>query len=241
MSGADPKAPVTAEPPAVRFRAVEKVYAGPTPVRALDGVSLDIPRGQLAAIVGPSGSGKSTLLHLAAGIDSPTAGAIEVAGRPLAALDDDELTRHRRGAVGMVYQFFHLLPTLSARENVALPAMLAGGRERDVLARADELLAAVGLAERRHARPHTLSGGEMQRVSLARALLPGPALLLADEPTGNLDSKSGAQVLGLIRDLARRHRAAVLLVTHSAEAAAIAERVIELRDGRVVGDRSTAA
>ncbi len=206
-------------------------------VRALAGVSFDIEAGERVAIVGPSGSGKSTLLHVIAGIDVPTSGEAWVAGRALARLGDDALTRHRRDAVGMVFQSFHLLPTLAARENVALPALLAGSGERAALARADELLGEVGLGERRRAMPHTLSGGEMQRVALARALIREPRLLLADEPTGNLDSRASGRVLEMIVELSRVHGTTVVMVTHSREAAAMAERVIEIRDGAVTGDR----
>ncbi len=227
--------------PAVRLVGVTKAFgAGAARVLALDDLSLSVPAGQCVAIVGRSGSGKSTLLHLIAGLDTPTAGEVWVAGRELGRLDDDALTAQRRTTVGMVHQFFELLPTLSARENVALPSLLAGRAERAVLARADALLAEVGLAARADARPHTLSGGEMQRVAIARALVHEPALVLADEPTGNLDSRAAAQVLELLRGLARRHGATVLLVTHSREAAAVADRVVELRDGRVAGDHPPA-
>ena len=177
------------------------------------------------------------MLNLIAGIDTPTSGEVWVAGQALSRLDDDALTAMRRTTVGMVYQFFNLLPTLSARENVALPALLGGAREADVLKRADALLDEVGMSARRDARPHTLSGGEMQRVALARALIHAPAIVLADEPTGNLDTHAAAQVLELLARLAAAHGTTVLIVTHSAEAAAIAGRVIELRDGRVVADR----
>ena len=210
-------------------------------VRALAGVSFDVDAGECVAIVGPSGSGKSTLLHLIAGIDTPSAGEIWVAGRALARLDDDALTRHRRDTVGMVFQAFHMLPTLAARENVALPALLAGTGERAALARADTLLGEVGLGERRHAMPHTLSGGEMQRVALARALIREPRVLLADEPTGNLDSHASVRVLEMIVELSRRHGTTVVIVTHSREAAAMAERVIEIRDGGVTSDRRRAS
>ena len=222
--------------PALRFAGVTKEYpAGDGVVRALDDVTLAIGGG-LTAVTGPSGSGKSTLLNLAAGLDAPTRGEVWVAGEPLARLGDDARTRLRRGRIGVVYQFFHLLPTLDVRENVALPLLLAGGREREALARADALLAEVGLAARARARPHTLSGGEQQRAALARALVHAPALVLADEPTGNLDSRAAAQVVALLASLPAARGAAVVLVTHSREAAAAAARVIELRDGRVVAD-----
>ena len=211
---------------------------GGSVIRALDSVSLRIPRGEFAAVVGRSGSGKSTLLHLAAGIDVPSAGQVWVDGEALSRLDDDALTRRRRDRIGMVHQFFHLLPTLTARENVALPALLAGRPEREMLERADRLLEEVGLAARLRARPHTLSGGEMQRVAVARALLHDPALVLADEPTGNLDTRAADQVVTLLREIGERRGVTVVLVTHSREAAAAAQRVIELRDGRVIADSS---
>ncbi len=216
--------------------AVKEYMVGGQPVRALDHLSLRFPRGQFAAVVGRSGSGKSTLLNLLAGIDVPTSGRIFIAGAELSKLGDDALTRLRRDRLGIVYQFFNLLPTLSVRENVALPSLLGGASERETLARADELLDEVGLGQRRTARPHTLSGGEMQRTAIARALIHEPDLLLADEPTGNLDSRTADQVMDLLAAVARRHGVTVVLVTHSREAAAIAERVIELRDGRVLHD-----
>jgi ABC-type lipoprotein export system ATPase subunit len=222
---------------AICLEDVVMVYgAGSQQIVALDHLSLAVPRGQFAALAGRSGAGKSTLLHLVAGLDSPTAGRVWVAGRDIERLSDDERTRRRRDQIGMVHQFFSLLPTLSVRENVALPGLLAGRREREVLARADALLEEVGMTARRHARPHTLSGGEMQRTAIARSLLHGPSLVLADEPTGNLDTRSATQVLELLARLARAHGATVLLVTHSREAAALADRVLELRDGRVVSD-----
>jgi putative ABC transport system ATP-binding protein len=227
----------TAVVPALRLVGATKEYAlGSTRIRALDTLSLEVPRGEFVAVVGRSGSGKSTLLNLAAGIDVPTAGEVWVDGRELSQLTDDALTRMRRDRVGMVYQFFNLLSTLSARENVALPRLLAGAQQRDALARADALLDRVGLGHRREARPHTLSGGEMQRVAIARALVHDPALLLADEPTGNLDSRAAEDIIALLGRLGTEQGVTVVLVTHSHEAAAAAQRVVELRDGRVVAD-----
>jgi putative ABC transport system ATP-binding protein len=217
---------------------VKEFPAGTQRVRAVDGISLEIPRGQLVAVVGRSGSGKSTLLNLLAGIDTPTSGQIWIEERELSRLSDDELTRLRRDRLGIVYQFFNLLSTLSVRENVALPALLSGVREKEALAKADALLEEVSMSHRKEARPHTLSGGEMQRTAIARALIHDPALVLADEPTGNLDSRTSEQVLALLAQVRERHGVTVLLVTHSAEAAAIAERTIELRDGRVVRDEA---
>ncbi len=223
--------------PAVRLVDLVKEYPlGAQRIRAVDGVSLEVPQRQFVAIVGRSGSGKSTLLNLLAGIDTPTSGEVWVGDRELSRLPDDALTRLRRERLGMVYQFFNLLPTLSVRENVALPLLLEGAVEREALARADRLLEAVGLGPRRSARPHTLSGGEMQRAAIARALVHDPLLVLADEPTGNLDSRAAEQVLGLLRHLSEERGVTVLLVTHSREAAAVADRVVELRDGRIVRD-----
>lgn len=223
--------------PAVRVVDLIKEYpAGQQTVRVVDGISFTIPRRQFTAIVGRSGSGKSTLLNLMAGLDVPSSGEIWVAGEEIGRLSDDRLTRLRRDQIGIVYQFFNLLPTLSVRENVALPALLAGAREAPSLSRADQLLEEVGLSQRRNARPHTLSGGEMQRVALARALVHQPALVLADEPTGNLDSRAAEQVMEMLLRLASAHEATIVLVTHNAEMAASADRIIELRDGRVLRD-----
>lgn len=230
-------APPVAAPPAVRLQEVVKEFTlGAEHIRAVDSVSLEIGNGEFVAIVGRSGSGKSTLLNLLAGIDTPTSGQIWIGEHELSRLSDDALTRLRRERLGMVYQFFNLLPTLSVRENVALPALLAGEREREVLSRADALLDEVGMSHRRSARPHTLSGGEMQRTAMARALIHNPTLILADEPTGNLDSRTADQVLSQLRTLGERHGVTVVLVTHSPEAAAVAERVIEMRDGKVLRD-----
>jgi len=223
--------------PALRFDGVVKAFpSGTGTVRALDGLTLDVGPGGFTAIVGRSGSGKSTLLNLAAGIDTPTSGEVLVDGQPLSRLGDDALTHLRRDRIGVVYQFFHLLPTLDVRENVALPLLLAGRPERDALAAADARLAEVELAPRARARPHTLSGGELQRAAVARALVHEPSLVLADEPTGNLDTRSAAQVVELMAALVRRHGATLLMVTHSRDAAAAADRVVTLSDGRVVDD-----
>jgi putative ABC transport system ATP-binding protein len=222
----------------LRLVDVSKVYGGG--VTAVDRVSLDVPDRQFVALMGRSGSGKSTLLNLIPGIDRPTGGEVWIDDRNLAALDDDALTRLRRDRLGIIFQFFNLLTTLDVRENVALPLLLEGVGERAAFARAEGLLEAVGLGARARSRPATLSGGEMQHAAIARALIHRPALLLADEPTGNLDSRTAALVLKLIRDLAAEAGAAVILVTHSAEAAAHAERVLEMHDGRLVAqDGST--
>jgi putative ABC transport system ATP-binding protein len=217
--------------PMLRLIEVSKSYDGG--ITAVDRVSLEVPERQFVAVIGRSGSGKSTLLNLIAGIDQPTAGEIWVGGRNLACLDDDALTRLRRQHLGIVFQFFNLLTTLDVRENVAMPLLLEGIREREAFARADVLIEAVGLQARARSRPATLSGGEMQRAAVARALIHRPALLLADEPTGNLDTRSAEAVLGLMRQLAAEAGVAVLLVTHSAEAAASADRALEMSDGRL--------
>jgi putative ABC transport system ATP-binding protein len=211
-----------------------RLASGGRGVDVLTDVSLDVPAGQFLAIAGPSGSGKSTLLGLIAGLDQPTAGRIEVAGVEITALDDDRLARFRRDHVGYVFQSFHLLPTLTAQENVAVPLELTG--EAGAAARAAALLAEVGLAERAHHYPVQLSGGEQQRVAVARAMARRPALLLADEPTGNLDSATGKQIIELLVGLNRRLGSTLVLVTHDIALAAHADRVVTLRDGRIVSD-----
>ena len=211
-----------------------RLTSGGHAVEVLIDVSLEVPAGQFLAIAGPSGSGKSTLLGLIAGLDQPTAGQIEVAGVDVTALDEDGLARFRRDHVGYVFQSFHLLPTLTAQENVAVPLELAG--DAGATARAAALLAEVGLAERAHHYPVQLSGGEQQRVAVARAMARRPALLLADEPTGNLDSATGKQIIELLVGLNRRLGSTLVLVTHDAALAAHADRVVTLRDGRIVSD-----
>jgi len=211
-----------------------RLASGGRGVDVLTDVSLEVPAGQFLAIAGPSGSGKSTLLGLIAGLDQPTAGRIEVAGVDITGLDEDALARFRRDHVGYVFQSFHLLPTLTAQENVAVPLELTG--EAGAAARAATLLAEVGLAERAHHYPVQLSGGEQQRVAVARAMARRPALLLADEPTGNLDSATGKQIIELLVGLNRRLGSTLVLVTHDAALAAHADRVVTLRDGRIVSD-----
>jgi putative ABC transport system ATP-binding protein len=221
--------------PAVSARGVVKEYRrGDVVTRALDGVDLDVLPGTFVAVVGPSGSGKSTLLHLLSALDRPTAGEVAIAGRRVADCGDDELSDLRRDEVGFVFQFFNLLPTLSAWENVALPATFAGRRLGAARDRAVELLERVGLADRVDHRPDELSGGQLQRVAVARALMRSPSLLVADEPTGNLDSVAGEQVLDLLVGLVAGGTT-VVMVTHSEEAAARADRVVQLRDGRIAG------
>jgi putative ABC transport system ATP-binding protein len=219
----------------IRVRGLSmRLASGGRSVDVLTDVSLDVPAGQFLAIAGPSGSGKSTLLGLIAGLDQPTSGRIEVAGVDITALDEDALARFRRDRVGYVFQSFHLLSTLTAQENVGVPLELAG--DADATARAAALLAEVGLAERAHHYPAQLSGGEQQRVAVARAVARRPALLLADEPTGNLDSATGKQIIELLVGINRRLGSTLVLVTHDAALAAHADRVVTLRDGRIVSD-----
>ena len=218
---------------------VMRLPVGGREVTILDGVSLEVPSGQFLALTGPSGSGKSTLLGLVAGLDQPVAGSVRVAGVDLAGLDEDGLARLRLTTIGYVFQSFLLLPTLTALENVAIPLELAGAA--DPAGRARGLLAEVGLAERARHYPAQLSGGEQQRVALARAFANAPPLLLADEPTGNLDSATGSEIIALLVEHHRRRGATLVLVTHDPALAAHAERVVELRDGRVVADSVTEA
>jgi putative ABC transport system ATP-binding protein len=222
---------------AIEVRGLSKVFgSGETEVRALDGVDLDVARGEMVAIMGPSGSGKSTLLHLLGALESPSEGTIALAGRRFDDLDDRDLTLLRREGIGFVFQFFNLLPALTAEENVLLPALIAGDRGEAVRSRASALLERVGLAPRARHLPSELSGGEQQRVSIARALLMEPELVLADEPTGNLDSRSEAQVLELLGELNREEGHTIVLVTHDPSAASITGRVVFLRDGRMAGE-----
>jgi putative ABC transport system ATP-binding protein len=218
-------------------RDLTRVYGtGPAAVRALDGASIEVRRGEIVAIMGPSGSGKSTMLHLLGALETPTSGEISLDGERYDGLDDAGLTRVRRDRIGFVFQFFNLLPSLTAEENVLLPALIAGDRGEAARNRAVELLDRVGLAPRADHLPAEMSGGEQQRVSIARALLRDPELVLADEPTGNLDSRSSAEVLELLRGLSESEQQTVVMVTHDPGAAAIADRVIFLRDGRVAGE-----
>jgi putative ABC transport system ATP-binding protein len=222
---------------AVKTVGIEKVYGdGSMAVRALRDVSLEFPKGEFAAIMGPSGSGKSTLLHILGALDKPTSGRVVVGGTDLSGLSDRRLTLLRRERMGFVFQFFNLIPTLSAEENVLLPALIAGEKAGRYAERLDELLELVGLTARRTHRPDELSGGEQQRVAIARALIRNPDIILADEPTGNLDSKTGAGVLELLRESAARYEQTILMVTHDPLAAATADRVVFLSDGRVVDE-----
>ena len=221
----------------ILLRGVSKTFDGKRKVTALDGIDLSIDKGEMASIVGPSGSGKSTMLNLIGGLDHPSAGEVELDGQPLSKLSDDDLTRVRRDKIGFIFQFFNLLPTLSCLENVSLPLHLRGWPRKKVQERARELLDLVRLSERLDHLPDELSGGERQRVAIARALSVYPPILLADEPTGNLDTHTGAEILKLIHDLHDRLGATILVVTHDKAVADSCPRTIQLRDGRVFADR----
>jgi putative ABC transport system ATP-binding protein len=219
--------------PAAHSVALAKTYGvGQAAVHALAGITVTFDRGRFTAVMGPSGSGKSTLMHTLAGLDTPTSGTVTIAGTEITDLDDAKLTRLRRDHIGFVFQFFNLLPMLTAEENVLLPLSIAGERpDREWL---EELLAKMGLADRRRHRPSELSGGQQQRVAIARALVTRPTILFADEPTGNLDSKTGGEILDLLRDSAREYGQTIVMVTHEARAAAIADRIMFLADGLIV-------
>ena len=220
----------------IALDAVTKQFAGKRDVVALDAITLSIPRGEMVSIIGPSGSGKSTLLNLVGGLDRPTSGHVSIAGERLSGLDDDALTRVRRDKIGFIFQFFNLLPTLSCVENVGLPLHLRGWPRKKVDERARELLGLVQLDHRLTHLPEELSGGERQRVAIARALSVYPPVLLADEPTGNLDTRTGEEILTLIRDVHTRLGCTVVIVTHDMTVAQSCQRTITLRDGRVVED-----
>jgi putative ABC transport system ATP-binding protein len=223
----------------VQARDLERQYGeGATAVHALRGVSLDVARGNLVAVMGPSGSGKSTLMHILAGLDKPTGGTVTIAGTEITELDDADMTRLRRDHIGFVFQFFNLLPMLTAEENVLLPLSIAS--EKPDRAWMDELMAKTGLSDRRSHRPSELSGGQQQRVAIARALVTKPTILFADEPTGNLDSKTGGEILDLLRDSARDYNQTIVMVTHEARAAAIADRILFLADGLIVKELTDA-
>ena len=207
---------------------------GDTAVDALRGVSLEIAEGRLTAVMGPSGSGKSTLMHILAGLDKPTSGSVSIAGTDITKLKDSDLTRLRRQHIGFVFQFFNLLPMLTAEENITLPLSIAGEKpDRDFF---KDLIGKVGLADRLHHRPAELSGGQQQRVAIARALVSRPTVLFADEPTGNLDSQTSAEILELMRKSVEEYGQTMVMVTHDARAAAIADRVLFLADGLIVKD-----
>jgi len=220
----------------IRLNDVVKIFEGKRQVTALDHVSVHIEKGEMVSIVGPSGSGKSTLLNMVGCLDRPTSGELFLDGQRLADLDDHDLTLVRRDKIGFVFQFFNLLPSLSAAENVTLPLHLRGWPRKKASARAQELLGLVGLGQRVEHLPEELSGGERQRVAIARALSIYPPILLGDEPTGNLDSHTGAEILKLLQDLHSRLGATVVIVTHDPHVAEACPRTIRMRDGKVVED-----
>jgi putative ABC transport system ATP-binding protein len=240
--GEDSAAPVDAvsDGAVVRAQDVRRRYGeGSTAVDALRGVSLEVIRGQLVAVMGPSGSGKSTLMHILAGLDQPTGGTVAIAGTEITRLDDAQMTRLRRDHIGFVFQFFNLLPMLSAEENVLLPESIAGKRpDREWV---DQLLERTGLADRRTHRPAELSGGQQQRVAIARALVTRPTIVFADEPTGNLDSKTGGEILELLRSSSQDYGQTIVMVTHEGRAASIADRILFLADGLIVEELTGAS
>jgi putative ABC transport system ATP-binding protein len=229
-----------AEEQVVEAIALTRRYGeGATAVEALRGVSLTVERGQLVAVMGPSGSGKSTLMHLLAGLDKPTSGTVVIGATDITELDDRQLTHLRRDHVGFVFQFFNLLPMLTAQENILLPLTIAGtSPNREWL---EELLGRTGLADRRSHRPSELSGGEQQRVAISRALITRPTILFADEPTGNLDSRTGGEILELLRASAADYGQTIVMVTHEARAASIADRILFLADGLIVKELTGAS
>ena len=231
----EPRHPASHAPVRVAARDLSRRYGeGDTAVDALRGVSVSVAEGELTAIMGPSGSGKSTLMHLLAGLDRPTAGEVWIDGTALGTLGDTGLTKLRRRHVGFVFQFFNLLPMLTAEENILLPLTIAGERPDPTWSR--ELIASVGLTDRLRHRPAELSGGQQQRVAIARALVSRPTVVFADEPTGNLDSATGAEILALLRDSVTNLGQTTVMVTHDPHAAAIADRTLHLADGRVVSE-----
>jgi putative ABC transport system ATP-binding protein len=222
--------------PVVAAKDVTRRYgSGDTAVDALRGVSLDVPRGQLTAVMGPSGSGKSTLMHILAGLDKPTSGEVTIDGTEISKLSDTELTKLRRKHIGFIFQFFNLLPMLTAEENVLLPISIAG--EKPDRQWTDELMKRIGLADRRGHRPAELSGGQQQRVAIGRALVSRPTIVFADEPTGNLDSNTSDEILTLLRDSVDAYGQTTVMVTHDPRAAAIADRILFLDDGLIVRDQ----
>jgi putative ABC transport system ATP-binding protein len=221
--------------PVVSAHDITRAYgAGDTSVYALRGVSVEVARGELTAVMGPSGSGKSTLMHILAGLDRPTSGDVWIADTLITALKDKQLTRLRREHIGFIFQFFNLLPMLSAEENILLPMSIAGTKPDP--AWVEELIAAVGLGERLSHRPSELSGGQQQRVAIARALVSKPTVMFADEPTGNLDSRTSGEILELLRSSVSEYGQTTVMVTHDAHAAAIADRILFLADGLIVKD-----
>ena len=230
-----PETTTEAASPVVSARGLSRTYgSGDAAVEALRDVDLDVPKGQFLAIMGPSGSGKSTLMHILAGLDPPTSGRCKIDGTEITGLNDKDLTLLRRSKVGFIFQFFNLLPMLTAAENIELPLRLAG-KPPDATWR-DDLIRAIGLEDRLSHRPSELSGGQQQRVAVARALLSRPAVIFGDEPTGNLDSKTSAELLQLLRRSVDEYGQTIVMVTHDARAAALADRVVFLADGKIVRD-----
>ncbi|MEA4908632.1 MAG: ABC transporter ATP-binding protein [Chloroflexi bacterium] len=216
---------------------LSKIFgSGPTAVTALDHVNLSVEAGEFVAIMGPSGCGKSTLLHLIGGLDRPSSGKVIIEGTSLTEMNDDRLTELRRRKIGFVFQFFNLIPVLSALENAALPVTLDGVKPAEAQQKGGKWLARFGLSDRFSSRPDQLSGGQQQRVAIARALAAEPSLVLADEPTGNLDTHSGDEIAGLLRDVARKYTRTVIMVTHDPRIAAYADRIVFLKDGKVVDE-----
>ncbi|MFQ6015211.1 MAG: ABC transporter ATP-binding protein [Anaerolineae bacterium] len=218
-------------------RKLTKQYQmGEVTVDALAGVDFSVEKGEFVAIMGPSGSGKSTLLHLLGGLDKPSDGEVTLAGRPLSVLSDNEVTLVRRHNVGFVFQFYNLLPTLTAEENIALPLLIDGKRLKDHRQKIDRLLELVGLTDRRDHKPDQLSGGQQQRVAIARAFITDPAIVLADEPTGNLDSRTGEEILALLRRSCDELGQTIVMVTHDPKAASYADRIVFLKDGAIAAE-----
>jgi putative ABC transport system ATP-binding protein len=215
-----------------------KVYgAGETAITALDHANLSVSAGECVAVMGPSGCGKSTLLHLLGGLDRPTEGSVSIEGKPLAKMSDNAITQLRRRKIGFVFQFFNLIPILSAVENAALPLLLDGASPAKAKHKAKEWLTKVGLGQRLNSRPDQLSAGQQQRVAIARALITEPVLVLADEPTGNLDTKSGNEIAALLKQVAKEWGRTVLMVTHDPRIAAYAERIVLMQDGKIIEDK----
>ncbi len=226
----------------VKVVEVEKTYSlGENKVHALKGINMELQKGEFVAFMGPSGSGKTTLLNLIGVLDKPSKGKIYVDGIDLTVLKEKDLTQLRRSTIGFIFQFYNLIPVLSAFENVELPMLIAGVSAKERETRAKELLKMVGLADRIHHRPDELSGGEQQRVAIVRALANRPSIVLADEPTGDLDSKTGKEVVQALRDLSNREGATVIVVTHDPTVAGMASRVFEMRDGTIIGERTNQA
>jgi putative ABC transport system ATP-binding protein len=231
----DSELPAAVSTAVVRATGLQRRYGdGDSAVHALRGVSVDVPRGELTAVMGPSGSGKSTLMHILAGLDRPSSGEVWIGDTPIGRLGDTELTKLRRQHIGFIFQFFNLLPMLTAKENIVLPLSIAGEKpDGDWI---DELTRKVGLGNRLSHRPSQLSGGQQQRVAIARALVSRPTVMFADEPTGNLDSRTSSEILGLLRESVTSYGQTTVMVTHDAHAAAIADRILFLADGLIVKD-----